>query len=52
LAWSLTSHAEIRAGINNIFDRDPPIIDSNIIGAPVSYDLLGRTIFVGYTVKI
>jgi outer membrane receptor protein involved in Fe transport len=52
LAWSLNSNAEVRAGINNVFDRDPPLISSNIIAAPLGYDLLGRTIFVGYTVKM
>jgi outer membrane receptor protein involved in Fe transport len=52
LAWSLTANTEIRAGINNIFDRDPPISDVKILATPLGYDLLGRTIFVGYTVKM
>ncbi len=51
----------LRGGINNLFDRDPPIVDSNNI--PVSgptnfgngntfpgvYDTLGRSIFLGLT---
>ncbi len=49
-----------RAGINNLFDKDPPIIDANAIGIsappygnantyPGVYDSLGRTIFIGVT---
>jgi outer membrane receptor protein involved in Fe transport len=52
LAWTLSSGAEIRAGVNNAFDTDPPVIDSGLIGAPLGYDLLGRTIFVAYTIKM
>ena len=52
LAWTLNSNAELRAGINNVFDRDPPIIDSTILGAPLGYDLLGRTVFMAYTIKV
>ena len=48
--------------MNNIFDRDPPFLDSNNIGVsgppfgnantfPQVYDLLGRLIFVGATLK-
>jgi iron complex outermembrane receptor protein len=52
LAWRLNSQAEIRAGIDNMFDRDPPIIDGSILGAPLGYDLLGRTVFLAYTLKV
>jgi iron complex outermembrane receptor protein len=52
LAWALNSNAEIRGGISNVFDKDPPIIDSGILGAPLGYDLLGRTIFLAYTIKM
>ncbi|MGI8839629.1 MAG: TonB-dependent receptor domain-containing protein [Caulobacteraceae bacterium] len=44
----------VRAGINNIFDRDPPLLDSNVVGSGnpntySTYDLLGRAVFVGLT---
>jgi iron complex outermembrane receptor protein len=50
----------LRTGMNNIFDLDPPIVDSNSIGIsgppfgngntfPGFYDTLGRNIFVGLT---
>ena len=50
-----------RAGINNLFDKDPPLVDSSAFGVsapaggnantyPGVYDSLGRTIFIGVTV--
>jgi outer membrane receptor protein involved in Fe transport len=51
----------LRAGINNLFDKDPPVVDGNNIGLagvtqfgngntyPGVYDTLGRTVFVGIT---
>jgi outer membrane receptor protein involved in Fe transport len=53
--WGVTRWMELRAGINNVFDKDPPFLSSgDISGAagglntfPV-YDLLGREIFVAF----
>ena len=50
-------NVELRAGINNMFDRDPPTVSSEIIsggGANTyeTYDYLGRQIFMGFTVKL
>ena len=53
---------ELRFGINNLFDKDPPVIDSasyGVSGAPFGngntypgvYDAMGRTLFVGLTAK-
>ena len=50
----------LRAGCNNLFDLDPPIVDANNLGIsgppygngntfPGFYDSLGRNIFVGLT---
>jgi iron complex outermembrane recepter protein len=52
----------IHAGVQNVFDKDPPFLDSNSLGVsappfgngntyPQVYDALGRTIFLGVTVK-
>jgi outer membrane receptor protein involved in Fe transport len=51
--WGVSRWMQIRAGINNVFDKDPPFLPSgDISGAagglntfPV-YDLLGRQIYV------
>ncbi len=61
MTWQIRKSLQLRAGINNILDRDPPLLDSNNI--PVSnpavfgnantfpgvYDSLGRQIFIGLT---
>jgi len=49
-SWGITKQLEIRGGINNILDRDPPIVPSDIAsgGAPnyyEYYDGLGRQLF-------
>ncbi len=58
--WTVKDGVTFRFGVNNLFDRDPPVIDSTNL-APASppfgngntfpgvYDSLGRTIFVGLT---
>jgi iron complex outermembrane recepter protein len=50
--WDVSSHLTIRAGVNNVLDRDPPLVNSLVsqTGSPnafPTYDLLGRVIFVG-----
>ncbi len=54
--WHIRDHLVGRAGVNNIFDKDPPIISQAAItgtGTPNTfsnnYDTLGRQIFVGLT---
>jgi outer membrane receptor protein involved in Fe transport len=61
-SWSVSEGLELRAGITNLFDKSPPVVDSafyGVSGAPFGngntfpgvYDSLGRTIFIGATVK-
>jgi outer membrane receptor protein involved in Fe transport len=55
-SWDVSSHIQVRGGINNLFDKDPPISPSDIIsgGAPnyyEFYDSLGRQAFVAVTAK-
>jgi len=58
--WKVRDTITFRAGVSNIFDKDPPILDSNAFAAsgppagngntyPGTYDALGRTVFVGVT---
>ncbi|WP_115719519.1 TonB-dependent receptor [Gallaecimonas mangrovi] len=54
----VTDNIQVRAGINNMFDRDPPIIVSDVATSytngntyPGVYDPLGRQIFLGVTAK-
>jgi iron complex outermembrane receptor protein len=52
--WKVTSDFTVRAGVNNVFDKDPQILDSAIVSAGLpntypTYDLLGRTMFVSFT---
>jgi iron complex outermembrane recepter protein len=60
--WTVHSGIELRFGVDNLFDKSPPVVDSNnyAISAPPFgngntfpgvYDSLGRTFFVGITAK-
>src|SRR6185312_12529102 len=60
--YTVREGISIHAGIQNLFDKDPPLLDSNSLGVssppfgngntyPQVYDSLGRTVFVGVTVK-
>jgi iron complex outermembrane receptor protein len=56
---NLTKKITLRAGVLNLFDKDPPITDSTVAGAPFGngntypqvYDALGRKIFASITVS-
>ncbi|MEJ0098697.1 MAG: TonB-dependent receptor [Pseudomonadota bacterium] len=55
-SWQASKHLQVRAGINNVMDRDPPLASVEIVsgGAPnyyEYYDGLGRQVFVGVTAK-
>ena len=53
--WTLTRHVQCRAGVNNVFDKDPPFVPAeaapSFIGSTLpTYDLLGRYIYMGIRV--
>lgn len=56
-SYAVTKKIMLRAGINNLFDKDPPL--SGLVGAgfgngntyPQVYDALGRRVFVNATIK-
>ncbi|HEY5338370.1 MAG TPA: TonB-dependent receptor, partial [Rhizomicrobium sp.] len=60
--WTVRQGVSLHAGVSNVFDKDPPELDSNSLGVsappfgngntfPQVYDSLGRLIFVGATIK-
>jgi outer membrane receptor protein involved in Fe transport len=57
--WTVREGVDLRAGVNNIFDIEPPVIGTQAlpIGAGNGntftglYDSLGRTVFVAATIK-
>ncbi len=61
-SWQVSEGVSLRAGVNNIFDKNPPLLASGgkVAGPtgplngntfPGVYDPLGRYIFIGGTVK-
>ena len=48
---------DFRFGVNNVFDREPPLVGQQNCSAtfcngntyPMSYDALGRYLFIGVT---
>ncbi len=59
-SWAIDKSLTIRGGINNIADKDPPIVGGGLAGPssygngntfPSAYDTLGRTVFIGLTAK-
>jgi len=54
--WDVSRNFSVRAGVNNVLDKDPPLVSSLIAGtgspnAYPTYDLLGRVMFAAFTVK-
>jgi len=52
--WNVNDMFTLRAGVNNVFDKDPPLVPASIVGGGLPntypmYDLLGRRMFVGLT---
>lgn len=55
--WQITKGLRLNAGINNLFDKDPPITSQLATGVgngntyPSTYDALGRKIFLNATYR-
>jgi outer membrane receptor protein involved in Fe transport len=52
--YKLDKHLSFRAGINNVLDKDPPLVATELSGTASpntypTYDILGRQAFVGFT---
>ncbi len=55
-SWAVTNGLTVRAGINNLLDKDPPVVTSEIVAGGANntfetYDTLGRQMFVSFTAK-
>lgn len=53
-SWRVNENLNLRLGVNNVFDRDPPVIGGSSGGSngntyPEFYDALGRYLFVEAT---
>ena len=56
--WHVQQHLELRAGVNNVLDKDPPVVpeadissNSGAANSYLAYDTLGRNIYVAFTAK-
>jgi outer membrane receptor protein involved in Fe transport len=55
-SWNVSKQLQVRGGINNLLDRDPPLASVEMVsgGAPnyyEFYDGLGRQVFIALTAK-
>jgi iron complex outermembrane recepter protein len=55
--YSPRENVELRAGINNVTDKDPPLLGSEIVGGGspntyTTYDIFGRQFFLALNVKL
>ena len=54
--WTVNKHLELRGGINNVLDKDPPLASVEIVSGGAAntystYDTLGRQLFLAFTAK-
>jgi len=54
--WNVNRILQLRAGANNILDKDPPLINTYAVAGGAAntyslYDLFGRQLFVAFTAK-
>lgn len=52
--WHVNDNYSLRAGVNNVLDQDPPLVNNAYSGTGSpntypTYDLLGRKLFIGFT---
>jgi iron complex outermembrane receptor protein len=54
--WPVWRSIELRAGVNNVLDKSPPVISSELTGVGTpntypTYDELGRNLFIAFTAR-
>ena len=56
-SWEVTDYAQLRVGVNNILDEEPPFVYQGVTSRengntyPGIYDPLGQYLFAGFTVQ-
>jgi outer membrane receptor protein involved in Fe transport len=55
LTYRVLKNLELRGGVNNVADKDPPVVPVTIqpggANAYSAYDQLGRELFIAFTAK-
>ena len=56
VSWNVMKQVQLRAGVNNLFDKNPPIVTSEITAGGQAntyetYDTLGRQLYAAFTAK-
>jgi iron complex outermembrane receptor protein len=54
--WNVTEDVQLRLGINNMLDKDPPLGTVEVVGGGAAntystYDILGRQVFMSFSAK-
>ncbi len=54
--WNVNEIVQIRAGANNLLDKDPPLVNTDIVAGGAAntystYDLFGRQLFLAFTAR-
>jgi iron complex outermembrane receptor protein len=54
--WNVSGIVQIRAGANNVLDKDPPLVNTDIVANGAAntystYDLFGRQLFLAFTAR-
>jgi len=54
--WNINKIVQIRAGVNNMLDKDPPVLNSELVAGGAAntysiYDMFGRQLFLAFTAK-
>jgi iron complex outermembrane recepter protein len=55
-SWQVFRNLQLRAGANNVLDKDPPIVSANVAASGAAnsfptYDQLGRQLYLAFTAK-
>ena len=51
--WAVTPSTDLIFGVNNLFDKEPPVFDNSPDGNtdPNAFDVLGRAYYMGFKLK-
>ena len=54
--WKILKELELRGGVNNVLDKDPPLVASELVAGGAAntyetYDTLGRQLFIAFTAR-